>query len=276
MMSDCPRSRAEAGLFEPIGFCRAVSRFADLRTRPPAFEQTRTRGHQQQIHHKMKTHRITAIVASVAAAFILIATELSAVATPKAAPAQSNAHGHSLAEWLVRYFEWLVGDGPIGGNGLTFLPLPAGEYVSGSFSLEDPGVLEGELEVALKPGQSFMLPIAVWQGEFYADGGEDAVVPDSSMNRSEFFVTIDGKTVAEKEAGVKSPLYVPVTRMLEPVYYDEPTSYGSIGASYVQGFAMVHGPLTPGRHVMKLHSTLFAENYGLAAVYENTWIITVK
>ena len=208
--------------------------------------------------------------------FALLTLAPSAAAAPKAAPAQSHAHGDSLGGWLVRYWDWLLGHGPNGGNGLTFLPLPAGDWVSGSFTVEDPGVLVGETEVTIKPGQSFMLPLAVWLGEFYADGSEDASVPDSSMNLSEILMTIDGHTVAAKASGVASPLYVPVTRMPEPIIYDEPTSYGSIGAAYVQGFAMVHGPLTPGRHVMKLHATLFAENYGLGAVYENTWIINVR
>lgn len=120
-----------------------------------------------------------------------------------------------------------------------------------------------------------MLPPAAWLGEIYEDGSEDAPVPDSSMILTEFLATIDGRTVAGKTSGVVSPLYVPLTEFPEPAFYGEPTSYGSIGAVYVQGCAMVHVPLTPGRHVMKLHSTLTAENYGLGIVYENTWIINV-
>lgn len=190
-------------------------------------------------------------------------------------PGQCRAHGHSLGEWLLRYWDWALGGGSNGSRGLTFLPLPAGEYVSGSFTLEDPGVLEGTIDVTLKPGQSFVLPIAVWTGEIYEDGHVDEPVPDSSMNRTEFVITIDGKTVASKEAGSSSPNYVPVTDFSAPVLYDQPTGYGSVGVVYVQGFAMVHGPLSPGLHTMTLHSTLFAENYGLAAIYENTWTINV-
>jgi hypothetical protein len=130
----------------------------------------------------MKTKKYTKTMALLAICGVIFGAGLPAPAAPKAAPGQCHAHGASLTDWMVRYFQWLVGGGPNGGNGLTFLPLPAGEYVSGSFTLEDPGVLQGETEVTLKPGQSFFLPIVGWLGEVYEDTSTDAPVPDASMN----------------------------------------------------------------------------------------------
>jgi hypothetical protein len=223
----------------------------------------------------MKRNPITAIVAAAAVVIVPLATAPVAMTAPKASPAQSHAHGHTLGEWMVRYFEWMLGVGPNGGNGLTFLPLPAGEYVSGSFTLDDPGILEGDLELTVKPGQSFMIPITAWLGESYLDGSVDDPVPDASWKLGDFHVTIDGRTVVAKAAGESSPYYVPLTYFSEPIVYDEPSSYGSVAAHWVQGFGFVHSPLNPGRHVMKLHSLFLAENYGLGVQYENTWIINV-
>ena len=50
-------------------------------------------------------------------------------------------------------------------------------------------------------------------------------------------------------------------------------SFGSVPA--MQGFSLVHGPHSVGRHVMKLHSTLLIEDLDLGLQFENTWIINV-
>ena len=103
----------------------------------------------------------------------------------------------------------------------------------------------------------------------------NGINPENISAFNDFLVTIDGRTVARKAAGRSSPLYSSARDFDEPILYDEPTGYGSIGALWVQGFSLVHGPLSPGRHVMKLHSTLLIEDLDLGLQFENTWIINV-
>lgn len=91
------------------------------------------------------------------------------------------AHGNSFGGWLVRYFDWLMGDGRDGGHALRFLPLPEGVETGGSFTYDDPGILEGEAEVTLKPGQAFMVPIVAWVGELYEDGSADEPLSNATM-----------------------------------------------------------------------------------------------
>jgi len=177
---------------------------------------------------------------------------------------------------LARYFDWQMGDGADGGRLMKFLPLPEGEEAGGSFTYDDPGILVGEETVTLKAGQSFLVPIVSWIGEVYEDGSEDEPLTEAVMNESEFRATIDGHTVAHKAAGRSSLLYGAATDFDDPILYEAPSDYGSTGAVWVQGFPLLHGPLAPGRHVMKLHSTLMIEDLDLGLQFENTWIITVK
>ena len=231
----------------------------------------------------MKTHSAfrTGIAALTALALLLHPALLPQVhagnphCRPHAQHAPPRPHGVSPGGWLVSYWDWFMGDGAGSLRGVKFLPLPEGEETGGSFTFDDPGVLEGEVTVSLRRGESFMVPIVTWIGELYEDGSEDEPLEESVMNEGEFLVTIDGRTVAHKAAGRSSPLYSAAHDFDEPILYDEPTDYGSIGALWAQGFPLVHHPLPPGRHVMKLHATLLIEELDLGLQFENTWIINV-
>ncbi len=120
---------------------------------------------------------------------------------PAQGHAQHRPHGISNGGWLVRYFDWLMGDGDDGARGVKFLPLPGGDEAGGSFPYDDPGILETEATVSLKRGDSFMIPIVSWIGELYEDGSEDQPLTESVMNESEFLVTIDDRPVVRKTAG---------------------------------------------------------------------------
>ena len=54
--------------------------------------------------------------------------------------------------------------------------------------------------------------------------------------------------------------------------YDMPTDYGAVGALWVKGIGVLHGPLEPGMHVLHLQESSDAFMGG----YSNTWNITVE
>ena len=51
-----------------------------------------------------------------------------------------------------------------------------------------------------------------------------------------------------------------------------PTDYGAVGALWVKGIGVLHGPLEPGMHVLHLQESSDAFMGG----YSNTWNITVE
>src|SRR5262249_27752369 len=146
---------------------------------------------------------------------------------------------------------------------VQFLPIPRDMRVSGSGTFADPAIRVGNApqEVTLTTGTAFALPVVVWYGESYVPGlysaDEDPVLPREVFLDVPIWVTItrvDGRgseTVMDSRLGSVEPFYffTPLD-----IAYDEPTSYGSTGAIYVQGIGFVHGPLPPGEYVMELHS----------------------
>ncbi len=193
----------------------------------------------------------------------------------KAMPANAKSHGKSLSEWMKLYFQWAVGGPDESGPQVDFLPLPSGVETGGSWTVDDPGVLEGSLDVALSPGTSFVLPVSAATRERYTDGHLDDPYPDSIFADSEYKVTLDGKVLLEKAPGGLSPWYVFPQQYNPPVVYAEPTSYDSVATEWVQGYCFTCPPLQPGVHVLKLHSTIIIADWDLGIQYENTWTITV-
>src|SRR5262249_43628699 len=96
---------------------------------------------------------------------------------------------------------------------------------------------------------------------------------------------IDGKAVMDSTLASVSPFYIgpaPIS-----VTYPQPTSYGSIGAIFVQGVGFVHHPLSVGTHTIELVSelqippdpsilNLNVDPDGVGVIYHNTWTITVS
>jgi hypothetical protein len=203
----------------------------------------------------------------------------------KVVPPHSNAFGDSLQGWMRAYWTWAFTGEPASGEvkKVKFLELPAGEWVSGAGTYEDPGVYRGHLDVTIKPGTKFVLPCVVWLGEVYEDGHVDPAAPAEWFGNDDFIgaqVTVDGKAIISNENA--ADFYVPPTEFDPPIMYSEPSSYGSTGIVYLQGIGFVCGPLPVGTHTVTNYAWFrvppppnpWGATWG--TIYENTWTITVK
>jgi hypothetical protein len=204
---------------------------------------------------------------------LALAVPTTALAAP---PGQSNAFGKSLAEWMEIYFTRVVtGDSNDRVGKVLLMPLPQGEYVSGNTTLENPLVLAGELEVTVGPGTPFVMPVATWAGETYSNGSSDPVLPAEIFTTSNALVKIDGKTVLDSERSNFESFYFGPVEFVPPLFYDEPSDYGSVGVTYLQGIGFAHPPLSKGTHTMTLISEIKIPDYNLHVIFMNTWTITV-
>jgi hypothetical protein len=225
----------------------------------------------------------------VVAPAVIAVAGLSFLAGPAAAkanpvPPNSKAFGHSLSDWMTRYFEAAFGR-PADGTRITSLALPAGDCAGGSFTSTDPGTCVGHLDLALAPGTKFMLPIAAWYGESYNNGTpDDAPLSASVFTGSHVLIQLDGSTLIDSSKDDLSQWYFGPNSFVPPIVYSAPTDYGSISANFVQGLGMTSRPLSRGVHHLSLKSEViaFVPNYhgpgadlDVGVKYENTWTITV-
>jgi hypothetical protein len=180
---------------------------------------------------------------------VLAAAVAFAVAAPPAGPLPPKAqfYGHSLAEWLKFYWAWYFTGVPESGevNGALLLPLPAGtpDDPNAAGTYNDPVTYCGHLDIEVKAGTPFVLPIIAWLGEIYENGDIDTPYPD------EWFGTY-----------VSGPV--------------------TLGLAYFQGVGFVCAPLSVGVHELANNAGFMIppgeqpyENLGL--IYNNSWTITV-
>jgi hypothetical protein len=213
-------------------------------------------------------------------------------------PPNATAFGKSLADWLQAYWRWnsygtnrtqpyQPGPGP-----MTFLPIPSGTQLSGSWTPEDPAYLQGQIELWLKPGTPFVFPLFSWVGEKYDPAlgyPDDPMIPDDQIKTMVTSidgtggpeVTIDGETVLELSVW---DFYVGATPFDPIVVYDTPSGYGSIAAHSFQSVGFIKTPLTPGTHTITLKEKWImpAPDQGgvpginpFGVIYDNTWVIHV-
>jgi len=209
------------------------------------------------------------------AAGLLLAALVAAGPADAGPPGQSKAYGKSLTEWTTLYLEWYLGGyQPDHVGKVQFLPLPNGEQESGTGTPMDPAVYVGELNVTLKPGTPFVLPVAVWYGAKYEDGSVDPVLPDAVFTQSDVLVTVDGKTTIDSDRDDLTKYYVPVTEFDPMIPFPAPPV---VGVVFFQGLGFVPPPLSVGTHTITLSSEIIIDpSIGLSVRYENTWYITVK
>ena len=209
-----------------------------------------------------------------------------AVAKANPVPPNSKAFGHSLSDWMTRYFEQAFGRTPTdNGKRVVPLPLPAGDCVGGSFTSSDPSTCVGHVDVALKSGTPFLLPIAAWYGESYNNGlPDDAPLSASVFTGSHVLIQLDGSTLIDSNVDDLSRWYFGPNFFVPPIVYSQPTDYGSISANFVQGLGMTSHPLSLGLHHLSLKSEIiaFVPNYhgpgvplDVGVKYENSWDITI-
>lgn len=202
----------------------------------------------------------------------------------------ASVFGASLTEWLGAYWRWAItGDTSApyqpGPTPLVFMPMPAGEQTSGSWTADDPAVMVGELHVTLRPGTPFVLPFFAWTAERYEGYPgvpDDQFIPAATVEDTVIdpMVTLDGRPVL----GDFWEYYVGPSLLDPPAMYGEPTDYGSVGVIGFQGTGAIFKPLPPGRHVLHLAEQLYLTQeehptlpvgVTLGVIYDNTWIIDV-
>jgi hypothetical protein len=186
------------------------------------------------------------------------------------------------------YWRWYYGGADLAQSKVgrvQLFPIPDDDVLGGSFTPDDPLILQGQLELTLPAGTPFVLPEYAWVGERYEGYPvvpDDPIVPDQVLfDGVSPNVTIDGETIIS-DANERA-FYIPAMPLDPIVNYATPTDYGSVAAVYYQGVAFVSPPLTPGVHVIHLYEPYIipAGAYegapdGFGVIYDNTWVITVQ
>ena len=180
---------------------------------------------------KQATTMMTLVLAIVAMAFLATPAVAEDDHAYRIAPPGSHAYGKTLTDWLSVYWRWYYGSGADPAQSfighVKLMPLPAGEYISGAGTPDDPALYRGHLEITLRPGTPFVLPLAAWTVERYNNGNPD----DPSIPDADFLagvspsLYIDGRSVVSDSN--KAAFYVPLTAFDPIVIYPAPTSYNS-------------------------------------------------
>ena len=192
---------------------------------------------------------------------------------PRIAPPNSKAFGKTLTEWNTIYWERTLTAGESKVGRVQLLPMPAGDFVGGSGTEDDPLVFAGQLEITLASGTPFVLPLFAWIGERYEDGSEDPTIPDDELIALIHpNLTIDGKTIMSDDN--KVAFYIGPTWFDQPIMYPEPDEYGAFAAIWFQGFGIVSQPLSVGEHVIHLWEPFTLPDYPYI-VYDSTLFVTV-
>jgi hypothetical protein len=122
----------------------------------------------------------------------------------KPAPPQSHTFGKTLSEWQKLYWTWALGGSPESQVGhVLFMPIPQGVPDDGAGTPEDPVISVGELDVTLKPGTAFVMPVFVFVGESYVEDEPDddpAVFPAGLFTNAEVLVKLDNHPLIDSIA----------------------------------------------------------------------------
>ena len=119
---------------------------------------------------KQATTMMTLVLAIVAMAFWATPATAGDGHDHGTAPPGSHAYGKILTEWLSVYWRWYYsGADPAQSfvGRVKLMPLPAGELISGTGTPDDPALYRGHLEITLRPGTPFVLPLSAWSVERY-------------------------------------------------------------------------------------------------------------
>lgn len=229
---------------------------------------------------KQATTMMTLVLAIMAMAFWATPATAGDGHDHGTAPPGSHAYGKILTEWLSVYWRWYYsGADPAQSfvGRVKLMPLPAGELISGTGTPDDPALYRGHLEITLRPGTPFVLPLSAWSVERYNNGNpDDAPIPDAEyLAGVSPSLYIDGRRIVSDRN--ERIFYVPLTEFDPIVIYPEPTSYNSYAIVAFQGHGIVSPPLSVGRHVIHLYEPyIIRTTYSLGTIYDNTWIVTVK
>ena len=204
-------------------------------------------------------------------------TALMLIGAAQAKPADKADHHDSDAfgsKTLARvfhdtYWRWYYGNVTLPTdennhavlNGIALMPLP-----------NAPGDgTPGSIDVTLRAGQPFFLPLFGLQGTSYTDG----TPPDPFLDLDIFKTlvikfTIDGKTVVNEHNVMD---YFSQSALIPPVPLN---SAGIDSLIWFQSVGVLQEPLSPGKHVLKLDVKNTMPAFGFIAEFHNTFNITVS
>jgi hypothetical protein len=186
-------------------------------------------------------------------------------------PPQSNAFGKSLEDWQDTYWRWALGEVSIkpdaNGNAVVrgnvvLMPLPSapGDGTAAS------------LDVTLKSGQPFMMPLLMLLGNSYSDGTPNDVFASSNDFRNiNLSLKLDGVEIMNGSNAIQY--------YTQSIFDPSIPLAGSPPASawiWFQGIGMVHTPLSLGVHTLTLDTKNTYPEYNFSVEYHNTWHITVQ
>jgi len=196
-------------------------------------------------------------------------------------PPVSRAYGRTYTQWFEAYWRWFA---ELAYNGNVTIPPDA----NGNAVVERKVVLmplpdapgdgtPGHLDVTLFAGQAFVLPFLGPLGTSYNDGTpDDPFVADSILQTLDVAFYVDGvKMVNPRNVG----------RFYTKGEFD-PTiplpglaQYGFEAVIWFQSVGIVHSPLNPGTHSLRLdlrNTEAFPPYFpGEYVEYHNTWTVTV-
>ncbi len=192
----------------------------------------------------------------------------------------------NLGFWMNAYWTWALGGDQADRIGKTiFMPVPEGVPIS-----EDcPTILVGELDVTLKVGERFVMPMFAFVGEMYLedipdDNPDD--IPQELFTGATVVLKMDGKVVLDSSVKDLDRFFFDATYFDPPVFYPEPSprdvDVTAIGAIWVKGIGFIYPPLPPGEHKMELFVDTGLDFTGpdddptCTLQFINTWNITVK
>jgi len=213
---------------------------------------------------------ITALLALAGAALVRADLAANTLKTPRVAPPNSTAYGKTLAQWQELYWRWLNGQ-------VTIAPDANGNAVVGNVVLlafpPTPGDgTPGHLDLTLNAGQPFVLPLWNILGNSYADGSADPFIDLIVFRTLDLTFMLDGVTIIDSS---NLMLFYTQFDFVPPIPDNVPPATAFI---FLQGIGMVHAPLTPGSHTLKLdaRNTDTVDFFGLSFEFHNTWNVTVQ
>ena len=191
-----------------------------------------------------------------------------------------ESYGKPFGEWMELYWTWQLGGPQADHVGkVVFLPLPNEALVDANLN-----IYGGEIDVKLRPGQPFVLPMFTWIGEAYDPVLTHNAPPDNPKDIPAAWFTdpdlitvvikLDGKVIINSANDDLTDFFFHAQYFDQPIVYPAPTSYGSDSAIWAKGIGFLHTPLAAGGH--KLELFVYADNEVFAVGYANTWNITVK
>lgn len=234
----------------------------------------------------MKTN-VVRLVFLTMAVFILAGLVAQPCSAQFKAPG-AKIDGMGLGDWLETYWRWYYTPAsppvlPQEVGNVTLLPLPASTQVSGSWTPEDPAILQGSIDIPLRVGRHWVVPFVAWTCERYNNGTPSDIPPTDAAFKTfvtSTLVTLDGATVVT-DANFYDWF---VSREPNPeILYSVPSWYGSVATWYFQSVGVIGKPLPKGSHTLTLYEVyvippgvLNNSPGGFAVIYDNTFKITVR